>query len=93
MARIPYWPDKDPNDTVAYSVDWSTRLGATTIATSEFSLESGSCTLGSDANTTTTASVSVSGGTQGETCVIQNRVTTSASEQFDQTILLRIRRR
>lgn len=93
MARIPRWPDKDPNEVVAYRVDWSERLDDDTIDTSEFSVVSGTVTIVEDVDSPTSTSVALSGGTLNETCEILNRITTTGGETFDQTVMLRIRKR
>ena len=93
MPRIPYWPDKDPDDIAAYRVDWEDRLDGDTISTSTFTVDAGTCVVDSSDETTTTASAAISGGAEGETCEIRNRITTAALKTFDQTVLLRIRKR
>ena len=82
---------KDPDETLDYIVDWSARLGADdTISTSAFTVPAG-LTKDSDDNTTTTATVWLSGGTLGETYEILNRVTTAGGRTYDQTLKLKIK--
>lgn len=74
---IPY-PPKDPNEVLKNTVDWADRLGDEVIVNSVFELEqAGGCTITSEANDDTTATVIISGGTNGEACVFVNTVTTA----------------
>jgi hypothetical protein len=93
MARIPSWPSKDPNDSAVYRIDWTDRLAGDSISTSTWTLLQGSVALGSSSNTTTTATVLITGGTIGETATIVNRVTVSSGEQWEQTVKLPVRKR
>jgi hypothetical protein len=93
MRWFPHWPHKDPDETVSYRVDWSDRLGDDTIATSDFTVVSGNVQVVADVDSPTTASVALSGGSEGEVCEILNRITTADGQEMDQTIMLRIRKR
>lgn len=90
VVRIPKMPTKDPNEVLDYQVDWSDRLGADEISTSDFSVVSGTVTIDSEDSDTTTATVFLSGGTLGETCQILNRIVTTGARTFDQTFSIRI---
>jgi|SRR3569833_1316822 len=85
------WPFKAPDEVLDYSVDWSRRLASSdAIAGSTFILPPGLvATKSSYAGSTT--EVWISGGAEGETYRIQNRVTTAAGRTMDQTIRLKVK--
>lgn len=86
------WPTKDPNEVLDYQIDWTDRLvTGETITTSDFILESGNVTLGTETYSGAVTTVWISGGTHGSTSVITNRITTSASRIYDESARLRIR--
>ncbi|MBN8987425.1 MAG: hypothetical protein J0H42_04215 [Rhizobiales bacterium] len=89
---MPSWPRKDPDEVLDYAIDWSARLDGDTIATSQFTLPPG-IVANSSSNTTTTTTVWLSGGTDGETYLIQNRITTAGGRTMDQTMKLKIKSR
>ena len=86
------WPPKDPDETLDYGADWSDPLAGDTIALSAFTVPTG-LTKQSEANTTTTATVWLTGGTLGANYEILNRVTTSGGRIMDQTFKLAVRRK
>lgn len=88
------WPAKDPQEVLDYQADWTSRLEADEVlVASTFSVVSGSVVINSQTFVDGVATVWLSGGTAGETCVILNRVTTSAGRVYDQSMRLRIRSR
>lgn len=95
MSRIPLMPEvKDPDEIRAYVIDWSDHLGSDAISTSAWTVVSGSVSVsGSPTNTTTTATVKLTGGTIGETVELLNRITTAGGETLDQSIRVRVRKR
>lgn len=70
---------KDPADIRLYTIDWSEWLDGATISSSTWSLASGLTNV-TDANTTTTATVKISGGSNGHSYACANTITTSAGE-------------
>lgn len=86
MAKI---FDKDPDAVLDYTIDWSAWLVSDTIATSDWSVQAG-LTEDSDSNTTTTATVWLSGGAEGESYSVRNRITTAAGRTDDRTITIRV---
>lgn len=76
--------EKDPTAELTYTVDWSSWLpSGQTITTSSWTLE----TISGDAsplvneaqvNTTTTATISISGGTTGKIYKVYNSITTGS---------------
>jgi hypothetical protein len=93
MARIPTMkPDKDPDETRAYAIDWSDHLGSATISTSTWAVEQGSLAVSTDTETTTVATVVLTGGTIGETAQLINTMVSSAGETLKQRIRVRVRK-
>lgn len=88
-SSIPYI-DKDPNDVLDYTVDWETWLGADTITgTPSWAIDpSGELSIASQANTTTTATVFLSGGTAGDTYSVRCRIVTTGGRTKDQSFLI-----
>jgi len=68
---------KDVGSKLDYERDWGPWLGADTIATSSWSVPTG-LTKVSEANTTTTATVVVSGGSEGVSNLLSNTIVTAA---------------
>ena len=83
---------KDPNAVLDYTVDWETWLGGDTISTSAWTVGTG-LTEDSDSNTTTSATVWLSGGTTGTDYACTNRIVTAAGRTEDRTIHIRVRER
>ena len=81
---------KDPDAVLDYLVDWSSWLGSDTIATSTWVVPSG-ITKDSDTNTTTTATIWLSGGDDEASYEIVNRITTAAGREDDRTITVQVR--
>jgi len=91
---IPYWDDKDPDERLAYKMDWSGELGADTIQSATFTIVSGpGLVKGSESHADREAIIVLSGGTLGQTCEILNRINTAGGEILDKTAKLRIRKR
>lgn len=81
---------KDPDEVLDYVRDWSALLGDDTIATSTWTVPSG-ITKDSDTNTTTTATIWLSGGTLGTDYALVNRITTAGGRTHDKTLTIRVR--
>jgi len=80
---------KDPDAVLDYQIDWSSWLDTgETISASAWTVPTG-LTEDSDSNTTTTATVWLSGGTAGVTYSVTNQITTSDSRTEDRTITIR----
>lgn len=84
------WPDKDPNEVLDFTIDWSETLGADTISSSSWIVPSG-ITEDSDTNTATTTTIWLSGGTEDERYSLVNRIVTLGGRTFDQTVRIRVR--
>ena len=99
------WPDKDPDETVDYSVDWSRFLGDDTITSTTWFIKdsSGNKEQASDAevvnglqfvSSTITSQVATARfglGTNNIRYTIICRINTSGGLQYERSIFLRIR--
>ena len=86
--KIPTY-SKDPDETLDYIVNWATHLGSDTISSSSWDAETG-VTVDSDTNTTTTATVWLSGGTLGEFYLVTNTIVTDGGRTLEQSIRIRM---
>lgn len=86
---------KDPNAVLDYIWDWGKKwLGSDTIVSSSVTVQTG-LTKDSESNTTTTATVWLSGGTLGEDYEVVNRIVTANDppRTEDRTITIMVRER
>lgn len=83
---------KDPNAVLDYRFNWADWLAEVgdTISASTWTPDTG-ITKDSSANTTTTATVWLSGGTAGQSYEVVNHITTAGGRQDDRTLLVRVR--
>jgi hypothetical protein len=84
-----FFPDKDPDETLDYSVDWTSWLDGDSIATSTWIIPVG-ITKNSDTSTGTGTTIWLSGGTTGQTYRITNRVLTVGGRTSDQSLVVRM---
>jgi hypothetical protein len=84
------WPNKDPDEVLDYQVNWSARLGDDTISSSTWVIPSG-ITKDSDSYTDTVVTIWLSGGTDGATYDLVNRIVTAGDRTMDQTIRIVIK--
>jgi hypothetical protein len=80
---------KRAGSTLDYKVDWATWLSTDTISTSSWTVPTG-LTKASESNTTTSATVWVSGGTIGTTYEIINTIITAAGRTDYRTVTITI---
>jgi hypothetical protein len=101
------WPVKDPDEVLDYDVDWTQRLysadeldqvaaGATvvpadTIASSQFTLPAGTLVANSSSFTSVRTKVWLSGGADGQSYLVLNRITTVGGRTMDQTMKLKVK--
>ena len=78
---------KDPDALLDYTIDWSDWLGSDTILTSEWFVSEG-ITDDHETNTSTSATVWLSGGTAGVAYLLTNRVTTALGRIDDRVITI-----
>lgn len=88
--RIDY--EKDPDDTRDYPQNFVIDLDGDTIDDVTFLLPDGLTSV-SSSNTTTTATIFVSGGSAGSIYRITCRVETAGGRTFDRTVRVRVRER
>jgi hypothetical protein len=79
--------NKDPQSVLDYQVDWSDWLDTDEISTSTWSAPAG-ITIDSETETDTTATVWLSGGTDGERYEVTNEITTDGGRTDNRTILI-----
>jgi hypothetical protein len=85
IARV----EQDENEAVAYTLNWAGDLNGSTLSTVTWSVPSG-LTNELTSNTTTTASIRLSGGTPGQEYKIECSVTSASGEDMQAHFLLRI---
>lgn len=82
---------KDPDAVLDYEVSWASWLAAgETISTSTFAVPVG-ITKDSESNTTTAATVWLSGGTVGQSYTVTNHIVTSQGREDDRSMQIQIR--
>lgn len=75
---------KDPDAKLDYTVDWTKWLAGDTISKSEWIVPDG-LNGEDDSNTSTTATIWLSGGTAGHEYTVTNRITTAAGRVNDRS--------
>jgi hypothetical protein len=100
VSRILDWGVHDPDETAAYTIDWSDRLGTSeTISTSAFTYTGSPDTTplvlsgAAISSNSLSTQITIDNGTSGTMYTINNRVTTSASNTLDQSVNLHVRTR
>jgi hypothetical protein len=90
----PVVPDytKDPDSTTDFEFNWKPELDGDTIQSATFSLPDGMTSV-SESNTTTTATIFVSGGSTGCTYRIRCRIVTDGGRTWDKTLYILIQER
>ena len=81
---------KDPDEIKDYVVNWSALLDTDTISLSTWILPVGITSL-SESNTDTAASIFLTGGTAGETYLLNNRIVTDGGRTYDRTLKLKMK--
>lgn len=76
---------KDPDETVDFIINWAVHLGSDTISSSSWAAETG-ITVDSNTNTTTTATVWLSGGTLKVYYLVTNTIVTDGGRTLEQSI-------
>ena len=85
---------KAPNESFSYVIDWADALGADTISSSEWTIETGvvkdtdSVPVGE-----TTTKIDLSGGTAGTTYQLINKITTIGGDIFERHIYIVVQNR
>lgn len=81
---------KDPAAILDYQVNWAAWLGSDTIVTSTWTVPTG-ITQDSATNTTTTATIWLSGGTAGTSYELVNRIVTAGGRTAERTLTIKVR--
>lgn len=82
--------EKDPDAILDYQINWATWLSTDTIGTSTWTVPTG-ITKVSDTNTTTTATIWLSGGTADTDYRLVNRITTANGRTEERSIWVKVR--
>lgn len=86
------WPNKDPDDKLHYDIDWSIDMEAgDTIVSSVWTIVSGSVTKSDESRGATGVKLKLSGGTDGETCYVNNHSVLASGDELDGTMRIDIR--
>jgi hypothetical protein len=80
---------KADTEDLDYKVDWNDWLDSETISTSAWTVQSG-LTKGSDSNTTTTATVWLSGGTKNKTYLVSNTIVTTSARTATRSFYIKL---
>lgn len=83
---------KDPNAILPYTLDWGQWLNGDTISSVVWSVPSGLNSV-TESNTTTTATITLSGGTVGKVYDVRCRIFTAAGKADDRTFKLDVAHR
>ena len=81
---------KDPDSVLDYTIDWEDWLGSDTIATSDWTVDTG-LTEDSDTNTTKAATIWLSSGTANTDYEVTNEITTQGLRTDNRTITIQVR--
>ncbi len=81
---------KDPDATLDYTIDWKKFLGTDTISSVTWVVPTG-LTQVVVSNTTTTATIWLSGGTLNASYEVTNRMTSAAGRIDDRTFVITVR--
>lgn len=84
------FPDKDPDETLDYTLDWSRWLSTDTIQASTWAVPDG-LTEDASSHGDDTATVWLSGGTVGTAYTLVNTITTTGGRVAERSVSLRIR--
>jgi hypothetical protein len=87
------WPNKDPDEVLDYSIDWSARLSDTDFITSStwVNLTSSGLIRYSSSSSSTITTIWFSGGTLDLSYIITNRVVTNEGRTMDQSAKIKIK--
>jgi hypothetical protein len=85
------WPDKDPDDTLDFAVDWSEWLGDDVIASVDWAADKVGLSFEEQTNANGVATVWLSAGTLGETYRVTCQITTEAGRIRSHTEKLKIK--
>lgn len=81
---------KAPNDNYKYTVEWAAELGADTISTSSWTVESGITNDGDTTDNVTQTTIDLSGGTAGTTYTLTNQITTAGGDVWEKELYIKV---
>lgn len=84
---------KAPHAVLDYSIDWSKWLAGDQVETSEWSVSDPSLEATNEANTTTQATVWLSGGTAGQSYTVTNQITTAGGRTDERSFTVQVQNR
>lgn len=86
---------KDPDAIVDYTINWARHLDDDTITLSSFAILEADpdLVIEEDTNTTTSATVWLSGGANGQRYSLTNTIETAGGRTLEQTIKIRVKER
>ena len=84
---------KDPDAVLDYSIEWSKWLAGDQIQTSTWTVSDAAIETASDSNTTTRATVWLSGGIAGQAYTVTNRITTSGGRTDERSFTIQVQDR
>ncbi len=87
------WDAKDPNEVLDYDLNWAARLSGDTIVTSTWLLADGALVIDSEEQSGTATKVWLSGGAEGVSYTLTNRVVTSGNRTMDESVRIKIKSR
>lgn len=85
------WPDKDPDETLGYQINWSRRLRSGDSISSSIWEVAGGLTKVEDSFDGKTTTIWLSGGTSGSKYTLTNRVNTVGARVMDQSVSIKIK--
>lgn len=88
------WDDKDPDEVLDYSLNWTKRLGdGEALLTSEWTISGPDELLVQDSDSLSSPATTIwlSAGTLNKTYTLLNRVTTSGGRTMDQSVRLKLK--
>ena len=84
---------KEKDEVLDFTIDWTKYLlnsGSDTISSSSWAEDSGGITIDSNSNTTTAATVWLSGGSHNNTYTIENTIVTASSRTVKRHINVKV---
>jgi hypothetical protein len=86
------WPTKDPDASLDYAIDWTDWLKNDTITSSTWVLPNG-ITKVRDSFTDTVATIWLSGGADGSSYSLLNKIETAGGRKEDRSVLLELKQK
>lgn len=91
MRRKLYWPEKDPDEVLDYSIDWSERIENRSIASVTWTVPTGLTIILQSAPANNVTTVVLGGGVEGVTYKVGCRITTPDGLVLEESPYLKIK--